>query len=216
VHSSVAAGNRIAKHYRSLGTKVSVETCVHYLIFNEQDMIRLGAFLKLNPPLRAEAEREALWESLQAGDVDLISTDHVAWPESRKSDPDIFKNGSGIPGLETLLPALYTTAVAQRSMSPNFVARMTAENPARHFGFYPRKGRLGVGADADIAVLSREQRKFEGRNMTSKIKWTPYEGMMMAGVVAATFVRGQRVYDDGSVVAKPGYGRFVSPVKSEK
>jgi allantoinase len=216
VHSSVAAGNRIAKHYRSLGTKVSVETCVHYLIFNEQDMIRLGAFLKLNPPLRAEAEREALWESLQAGDVDLISTDHVAWPESRKSDPDIFKNGSGIPGLETLLPALYTAAVAQRSLSPNFVARMTAENPARHFGFYPRKGRLGVGADADIAVLSREQRKFEGRNMTSKIKWTPYEGMMMAGVVAATFVRGQRVYDDGSVVAKPGYGRFVSPVKSEK
>jgi allantoinase len=101
-------------------------------------------------------------------------------------------------------------------MSPNFVARMTAENPARHFGFYPRKGRLGVGADADIAVLSREQRKFEGRNMTSKIKWTPYEGMMMAGVVAATFVRGQRVYDDGTVVAKPGYGRFVSPVKSEK
>ena len=213
VHSSVAAGNRIARHYRSLGAKISVETCIHYLIFNEQDMLRLGAFLKINPPIRAEEERLRLWDSVGAGEVDLISTDHVAWPESRKSDPDIFKNGSGVPGLETLLPALYTSAVHQRSLSPSLIARLTAENPARHFGLFPRKGQIVIGADADIAVLSREQRTFEGRNMASKIKWSPFEGMTMAGVVAATYVRGREVYENGSILAKPGYGRFVRPLR---
>jgi allantoinase len=213
VHSSVAAGNRIARHYRSLGAKISVETCIHYLIFNEQDMLRLGAFLKINPPIRAEEERLGLWDSVEAGEVDLISTDHVAWPESRKSDPDIFKNGSGVPGLETLLPALYTSAVHQRYLSPSVIARLTAENPARHFGLFPRKGQIVIGADADIAVLSREQRTFEGRNMASKIKWSPFEGMTMAGVVAATYVRGREVYENGSILAKPGYGRFVRPLR---
>ncbi len=105
VHSTVAAGNRIARHYRERGARISVETCVHYFIFNDADALRQWAFLKLNPPLRCEAERLALWDSLAAGEIDLVSTDHVAWPISRKSDPDMAKNGSGIPGLETLLPA---------------------------------------------------------------------------------------------------------------
>jgi allantoinase len=211
VHSSVAAGNKIAAHYRSLGNKVSVETCIHYLTFNEEDMARQGARLKLNPPIRAEAERIALWMSLQAGEIDFISTDHVAWPESRKSDPDIFKNGSGVPGLETLLPALYTGAVEERSMTPSFIARMTSENPARHFGFFPRKGRLVPGADADIAVFKLKPRTFQAREMTSETKWSPYDGMTMAGTVTATYVRGRIVYEDGKIMTEPGHGRFVQP-----
>ena len=211
VHSSIAAGNRLARHYRERGAKVSVETCMHYFVFNEDAMLEHGAFLKLNPPIRAEAERQALWRSLEAGEIDLVSTDHVAWPTSRKSDPDIFKNGSGIPGLETLLPAFYTTAVHERSLSPSLIARLTAENPARHFGFHPRKGHLGVGADADIAVLAREQRRFDQRHMASKIKWTPYHGMEMAGVVRATYVRGRKVFDGQKVLAEAGYGKLVRP-----
>jgi len=211
VHSSIAAGNRLATYYRDRGAKVSVETCIHYFIFNEDAMLKHGAFLKLNPPIRAEAERQGLWRSLEAGEIDLVSTDHVAWPKSRKSDPNIFKNGSGIPGLETLLPVFYTTAVHQRSLSPSLIARLTAENPAKHFGFYPRKGHLSVGADADIAVLSREQRKFDQQHMTSKIKWTPYHGMEMAGVVRATYMRGRKVFDGQMVLAEEGYGKFVRP-----
>lgn len=210
VHSSVAAGNRIAMHYRARGAKVSVETCIHYFIFNEDAMLRHGAFLKLNPPIRSEAERQGLWRSLEAGEIDLISTDHVAWPVSRKSDPDIFKNGSGIPGLETLLPALYTAAVHDRSLSPSFVARLTAGNPAKHFAF-PNKGRIAVGADADVAVLRNEKRKFDQKSMTSKIKWTPFHEMEMAGVVAATYVRGHKVFEAGKVLVEEGYGKFVTP-----
>ena len=211
VHSSIAAGNRIASHYRNRGAKVSVETCIHYFIFNEDAMLKHGAFLKLNPPIRAEAERQSLWRSLEAGEIDLVSTDHVAWPESWKSDRDIFKNGSGIPGLETLLPAFYTTAVHERSLSPSLIARLTAENPAKHFGLFPRKGRIEVGADADVTILRKEQRNFDQKSMTSKIKWTPFHGMEMAGVVTATYVRGRRVFDAGQVLVEEGYGKFVKP-----
>src|SRR5215831_1329457 len=211
VHSSIAAGNHLARYYRDRGAKVSVETCIHYLIFNEDAMLKHGAFLKLNPPIRAEAERQGLWRSLEAGEIDLISTDHVAWPKSRKSDPNIFKNGSGIPGLETLLPVFYTTAVHERSLSPSLIARLTAENPAKHFGFYPRKGHLSVGADADIAVLRKEYRRFDQQRMTSKIKWTPYHGMEMAGVVQGTYLRGRKVFDGQLVLGEEGYGKFVRP-----
>jgi len=211
VHSTIAAGNRIARHYRERGVKVSVETCVHYLVFNDQDAIRQGAFLKLNPPIRAEHERVAMWESLAKGEIDLISTDHVAWPLSRKSDPDMAKNGSGIPGLETLLPAFYTGAVKNHSHSPTLVARLTAENPARHFGLYPRKGAIIGGSDADIAVFCPQEREFEPPAMTSKVKWSPFAGMKMAGFVRATYLRGRKVYENGHITLDAGCGEFVTP-----
>ena len=209
VHSTVAAGNRIARHYREQGAKISVETCVHYLVFNDHDALRQGAFLKLNPPLRSETERLALWDSLAAGEIDFVSTDHVAWPISRKSDPDMAKNGSGIPGLETLLPAFYTAAVRDHGFAPEFLARMIAENPARHFGLYPRKGVLAPGADADIAVLRLGESEFAAGRMASAIKWSPYAGMKMAGEVAATYLRGRKVYENRELLAPAGTGRVL-------
>ena len=211
VHSTIAAGNRIARHYRERGARISVETCVHYFVFNDQDAIRQGAFLKLNPPIRAESERQEMWRSLADGEIDLVSTDHVAWPLSRKSDPDMAKNGSGIPGLETLLPAFYTGAVRDHSHSPPLVARLTAENPARHFGLYPRKGALSAGGDADVAVFCPQERVFEAEKMTSAVKWSPFAGMKMAGFVRATYVRGRKVFENGQVLTDAGYGQFVKP-----
>ena len=211
VHSTIAAGNRIARHYRERGAKISVETCVHYFVFNDQDAIRQGAFLKLNPPIRAEAERQEMWRSLAAGEIDLVSTDHVAWPLSRKTDPDVAKNGSGIPGLETLLPAFYTGAVKDHGHSPGLVARMTSENPAKHFGLYPRKGAIAAGADADIAVFFPRECVFDAATMISSVKWSPFTGMKMAGFVRATFVRGRKVFENGDVLVDAGYGQFIKP-----
>lgn len=211
VHSTIAAGNRIARHYRERGAKISVETCVHYFIFNDRDAVRQGAFLKLNPPLRAEEERREMWRSLAEDEIDIVSTDHVAWPFARKSDPDMGKNGSGIPGLETLLPAFYTGAVKEHAMSPTLVARLTAGNPAKHFGLYPKKGSLSPGADADIAVFCPQERIFRPEAMTSEVKWSPFAGMTMGGFVRATFVRGCKVFENGQVTVEPGAGQFVRP-----
>jgi allantoinase len=209
VHCSLAAGFDMARNYRERDARITAETCLQYLIFNEADMIGQGAFLRQNPPLRSEAERLRLWDSLERGDVDLLSTDHVAWPVERKSDPDIFKNGAGVPGLETLLPVFYT-ALAQRSLSPCIIARVCAQNPARHFGF-ARKGEIRPGADADIAVLRRGASTFDQSRMASWIKWSPYHGRALAGHVTATYLRGEMIFGNGAVLAKAGYGRFVTP-----
>ena len=211
VHSTVAAGNRIARHYREQGARITVETCIQYLTFTEQDALRQGAYLKINPPLRAELERQALWESLEKDEIDLVSTDHVAWPESRKNDPDMAKNGSGAPGLETLLSAFYTGAVKERGLSSSLIARLCAENPARHFGLYPLKGSIAPGAHADIAVFDPRACVFEPARMASKIKWSPFAGRKLAGSVRATFVRGRKVYEDGVVLTQPGFGQFLRP-----
>jgi allantoinase len=212
VHCSLAAGFAMARGYRGRGARITAETCLQYLVFNEDDVLRQGAFLRQNPPLRSEAERLRLWESLERGEVDLLSTDHVAWPVHRKSDPDIFKNGAGVPGLETLLPVFYT-ALGARSLSPCIVAQLCARNPARHFGL-ARKGEIRPGADADIAVLRRGETTFDQARMTSSIKWSPYHGRPLAGQVAASYLRGEKIFSDGAVLATPGYGRFVTPERT--
>src|SRR5215470_10395519 len=209
VHSSLAAGCTMTRHYRDRGARITVETCLQYLIFTDDDVREQGAFLRQNPPLRSEAERLRLWESLEHGGVDLVSTDHVAWPVHRKSDPDIFKNGAGVTGLETLLPVFYT-ALAERKLAPSLIARLCARNPARHFGL-ARKGEIRPGADADIAVLRLGAGTFDQARMASSVKWSPYHGRPLAGHVAATYLRGQKVFADGEVLAAPGYGKFVRP-----
>ena len=209
VHSSLAAGCTMARHYRDRGAHITVETCLQYLIFTDDDVRAQGAFLRQNPPLRSEAERLRLWESLERGDVDLVSTDHVAWPVHRKSDPDIFKNGAGVPGLETLLPVFYT-ALAERRLAPSLIARLCARNPAQHFGL-ARKGEIRPGADADIAVLRLGPATFDQARMASSVKWSAYHGRPLAGHVAATYVRGEKVFADGEVLAAPGHGKFVRP-----
>jgi allantoinase len=211
VHSSVARGFELVRQYRSRGAKVTAETCLQYLIFNEDDMMRQGAFLKQNPPIRPEADRAALWKCLERDEIDFVSTDHVAWPVERKNNPDIFKNGSGVPGLETLLPVFYTAAVKQHGLAPSLIARVSARNPAQHFRLYPRKGHLGVGADADVAVVRPVSGVFDQTKMTSEVKWSPYHGLQVAGEVAATYLRGAKIFENGAVLNKPGHGQFIRP-----
>ena len=142
VHSSLARGIEQAKRYREEGVAATAETCVQYLVFEEGQVLEKGARLKQNPPIRPAHERAALWEKVVADEVDFVSSDHVAWPLSRKSNPAFSENGSGVPGLETLFAALYTGMVTERGLAPTRVAALLSERPARHFGLYPRKGVL--------------------------------------------------------------------------
>lgn len=213
VHSSIIEGFEMIDRYRALGGRVSAETCLQYLIFNEDDVVRDGPSMKQTPPLRSEAQRLALWAALADGRVEIVSTDHVAWPLSRKSDPDMFKNSSGVPGLESLLPILYT-GIVERSLSPTIIARVCSANVARHFGLHGRKGAIRIGADADFAVLRKEDGRFDASSMVSAEKWSPYHGRPTAGRVAATYLRGERIFADGSVAGGPR-GAFVKPERNK-
>jgi len=211
VHCSLARGFELAESYKAAGHRASIETCVQYLMLNgESDMQRLGAKLKHYPPVRPQSEVERLWTHVAAGHCAFVSSDHVAWSLERKSNPNIFKNSSGGPGLETLLPAFWT-GCEERGISPTLVVRMLCDGPARHFLLRDRKGSFDVGADADIVVAEPGRFTFDASKSFSAVQWSSFDGREMHIRVAATFVRGQLAFDGSRVVNPAGYGRFLKP-----
>ncbi len=212
VHCSIGRGYELCAAYRAQGFDTTIEACIHYLILDEEnDVARLGGKAKINPPLRPRRELEALWRHLAAGNVTIVSTDHVSWSEDRKSDPVMLKNASGVPGLEALYPLLLTGLDAH-GLSLTLAARLLAANPARLFRIGDQKGALEVGRDADIAVMARDLHRYDpaasGHNFA---KWSPYAGIELSYRPVATFLRGTQVFDGTRVLAEPGSGRFVRP-----
>ena len=212
VHCSVGRGYELAACYRAEGHMATAEACIHYLTLDEEhDVARLGGRAKINPPIRPRAEVETLWRHVAAGNVWLVSTDHVAWSEERKTDPDMLKNASGAPGLEAMIP-LFVKGALERGVPLTWAAKLMAENPARHFRIDHVKGALAVGRDADIVVMTPEPYVYDAAaSGNTVVGWSPYNGMRLPWRVAATYNRGDEVYAGGKVLAEPGRGRFVRP-----
>jgi allantoinase len=180
------------------------------MLNGESDMKRLGAKLKHYPPVRPQSEVDRLWTHIAAGRCAFVSSDHVAWGLERKSNPNIFKNSSGGPGLETLLPAFWT-GCEERGVSPTMVVKMLCDGPARHFLLRDRKGSFDVGADADIVVAEPGRFEFDASKSLSAVQWSSFDGREMRIRVGATFVRGQLAYDGAGIVNQAGHGRFQRP-----
>lgn len=211
VHVSTARGFEICNMYRKAGHQSSIETCIQYLMLNhEEHTRRFGARTKHYPPVRPKAEMDALWQYIANNDCTFISSDHVSWGLERKENPNIFKNASGGPGLETLLPAFWT-GCETHGISPTMVARQLSFNPARHFLLNDRKGSLSIGADADIVILRPERYKYDPSDSLSAVQWSSFEGMEFTVRVVSTYCRGVLVYDHGNIVNQPGFGTFLRP-----
>jgi allantoinase len=211
VHCSVGRGYELCAAYRMQGADASVEACIHYLTLDEEnDVARLRGFAKINPPIRSRAEVELLWKHLTAGNVTIVSTDHVSWSRDRKSDPKMLNNASGVPGLETLYPLLIK-GLEERGLPFTHAAKLLARNPARHFRLF-EKGALNVGCDADVTVMKRAPYSYEaaasGHNV---VDWSPYDGIVLPWRVEATYLRGEKIFDGHNVLAEPGTGRFTTP-----
>ena len=212
VHCSTSRGFEICEMYRAAGHAASIETCVQYLmISHEEHAEKLGAKVKHYPPMRPKAETELLWQHIAAGHCSFVSSDHVSWGLERKSDPNIFKNTSGGPGLETLLPAFWT-GCEEHGIGPRMAVKMLCDGPADHFLIGDRKGRLVPGHDADIAILEREEYAFDPSNSLSSVTWSSFEGRRFNVKVAATYCRGALVWDGAHIRNDPGgEQRFVRP-----
>jgi len=165
---------------------VTAETCPHYLTLTEEDMIQIGPPAKCAPPLRSEAARQGLLRQIEEGKIDTIGSDHSPAPGTMKTDPDFFKVWGGIAGCQHLVPLLFSAG-----LSPSRIARLTAENPARRLGLFPRKGSLDIGADADF-VLVRTGVSDEVRptDLLTKHPITPYLGRKLSARVEKVAVRG--------------------------
>lgn len=215
VHCSIGRGYELAAAYRAQGHAATIEACIHYLVLDEEhDVKRLKGFAKINPPIRPQAEREALWRHLAAGNITVVSTDHVSWSLDRKTQEDMLANSSGVPGLEALVPLLLRGLV-ERNLPLSHAARLLAENPAKLFRLTDSKGALEIGRDADVVLLSKSPYRYDpaaaGVNV---VDWSPYEGLDLPYRVEAAFLRGKPVWAGGQVLAQPGNGRFVKPSRA--
>ncbi|MGD0420533.1 MAG: dihydroorotase family protein [Xanthobacteraceae bacterium] len=212
VHSSIARGYEMAAAYRSQGHEATIEACIHYLTLDEEnDVRRLGGKAKINPPLRSRREVEAIWQHLANGNVTVVSTDHVSWSEERKTDPNMLKNASGVPGLEVLYPLLLK-GLTERHLPLTHAARLLAHNPAKLFRIADRKGALAIGREADITLARRDLYRYRAADSGNNyVAWSPYDGIELPFRVVATFQRGRCVAADGKVSGAPGQGQFVRP-----
>ncbi|TBU90332.1 dihydroorotase [Stutzerimonas kirkiae] len=212
VHISLSRGFQLCNQYRAAGVQASAETCVQYLMLNEEEhMRRLGAKTKHYPPIRPKAEVDKLWTHIANGDCDFVSSDHVAWGLDRKGDPDIFNNAAGGPGLETLVPALWTGCL-EHGISPAMAVRLLSEGPAKFFLMHD-KGSLEPGKDADIVVLEPGRFVHDPANSLAAVNWSAFEGRTFDVRVAATFLRGKLAWDGRKIVNAAGAGRLQKPLR---
>ena len=211
-HLTSRKGLRVAMLAKEMSSRITTETCPHYLIFTMDDMKRLGPFLKINPPLRAKEDKEALWRALALGNIDIVATDHCPYPKREKETgwKDIWTVGSGIPGVETLLPLMFYEGYVKGRISLNRLIDALCKKPAKIFGIDYRKGGIAIGLDADLVIIDhRKEFTIKSEKMHTKADFTPYEGMKVKGYPRITIVRGKIIAEEGQIIAKEGYGEFI-------
>jgi dihydropyrimidinase len=176
--------------------------------FNEPD----GAKYAGAPPLRTDADRDALWAGINDGTVSTVCTDHAPWTLEEKLDPTL--NASdlrhGMAELETMLPVLWSEGVATGKISVAKFVDVTSTASARIIGFYPRKGTIAPGSDADIVVWNpNETRVVDGSAMHSNAGYSPYDGWEVTGWPELTISRGEVIARGTEVDGSPGRGHLV-------
>jgi dihydropyrimidinase len=225
VHLSTRLGLEVIKRAQAAGQRVWTETCPQYLLLAEDEMERWGPFAKIGPPLRRKGgpDHGALWQGSEQGYIATIGSDHAprAKPAKEPGWQNVFVDADGksipfgAPSVETLVPLMYSEGVVKRGLPLTWLARVLAENPARIFGLYPRKGTIRVGADADLLVIDPSATgTIRAADLRSIAGYTLYEGWPVHGRPWLTLLRGQVLLDNrdgqGRLAQAPGYGRYLA------
>jgi allantoinase len=176
---------------------ISAETCPHYLQFTTEDLVKMGSLLKTAPVVKDEIDRQRLWQGLASGEVSFVATDHAAarWPEE-KTTGSIWTDYGGVPGVELLLPYLWSEGVVSGRITLQRLTELLCSEPARFFGVDHRKGWLRPGCDADFVVFDEGVHwKVKADTLHNLNRYTPLEGFELTGRVRATYVRGQCAFE---------------------
>lgn len=210
VHTTCEAALKEIEAARARGQKVYVETCPHYLLLDDSRYSAPdfeGAKYVCAPPLRKPSDEEALWQALESGKVDTISTDHCSFSLKQKDAgrEDFTKIPGGMPGVETRGELIYTYGVDAGRITKEQMAKYLSENPAKLYGAYPRKGILQVGSDADIVIYNPEGEKtVKAAEQLANVDYAPFEGFRIAGGIEQVYLRGTLSVDGGKVLADRG------------
>jgi dihydropyrimidinase len=213
VHMSTAEGADIIRAAQARGVAVIAETCAQYLVLDDSVFDREdGHLFACCPQLKKPADVERLWKGLRAGEVSVISTDTCTFTREQKAmwNGDWTKIPMGMPGLETLLPLVYTQGVLEGRLTLEEMSAKLSTNPARIMGLYPRKGAIQIGADADLAIIHPQRREtVTPSRMETNADWSPFEGWQLAGFARTTLSRGEVIVDDYRVVGREGRGQWL-------
>ncbi|AGB41021.1 D-hydantoinase [Halobacteroides halobius DSM 5150] len=212
VHLSSKQGYKVVKEAKKSNSNLYVETAPHYLTLTRDELEKpTGRLSLMTPPLRNEADNQMLWQGIIDNMIDVIATDHCAFSKEQKAigndSLDIFP---GIPGVETMLPLIYTYGVDYERISLTRLVDLLAVKPAKLFGLYPQKGSLKEGTDADIVIYDPTvEWTLKDDNLHSQAGYTPYQGLAVKGKVAMTMIRGEIIVKDNKFKGKRGYGDFI-------
>ena len=199
---------------RGEGLDVHGETCPQYLAFTE-DVLRQepaeAAKYVVTPPPRTDEHRQAVWEGLRTGVLEIVSTDHCPYTSAQKAAATNFLDiPNGAPGVENRLEVMYELGVRQGRLTPERLVDLLAASPARLFGLHPRKGSLHPGSDADIVVFNPSRpRTISAKDQVSKCDYSLYEGMEIGGSVQDVLFGGELLVEDGKLVGREDGGRFI-------
>jgi dihydroorotase-like cyclic amidohydrolase len=189
---------------------IAAEACPQYFLLRETEVHEHGTLRKFTPPARARLDDDEaqMWRLLRSGVLTHMSSDHAPSTLAQK-DGSMWDVHFGLPGIDSTMSILLDAA-GRGHLAHEDVARVYAEAPAKQYGLWPRKGRIGIGADADLVLVDPAARRtLRNEDVLSKAGWTPFHGRTVIGRVERTYLRGTLVAEEGRPVGDRR-GRFLA------
>jgi dihydropyrimidinase len=205
ISSKQTADELAALH--AAGYETMGETCPHYLTLTTEEC---DDRMKVNPPVRDERHREALWERVADGTISCVGTDHCPSDADQKIGDDIWESLWGFPSSAAMLPLILSAGVNEGRITLERAVEVTSTNTAKAWNIYPKKGTIRLGSDADLVVVDLDEtRTVTPELLQSGCDYSLYEGRDVTGWPTQTIVRGRLVYSDGEVIGEKGHGTHI-------
>jgi dihydroorotase len=210
VHVSSSDAVEAIKRAKEAGVNITAETCPHYLVLDEEDYVKHGSLVKVNPPIRGGVHRKILLEAVRSGFFDAIGSDHAPHSPEEKTK-SIWEAAAGFGGVQTLLPIMLDLAL--RGYIPlTSIPRLLSENPAKLFKLWPFKGVILPGASGDLVIVNpAEEFTITPEWLEYKHKLSPFIGWKLKGRIKHVILRGHIVVHEGEITGVKA-GRWVKPI----
>nr|WP_263323313.1 allantoinase AllB [Neobacillus sp. Marseille-Q6967] len=211
VHISTKKAIELIQSAKASGVDVTVETCPHYLLFDEEDFLKTGGLLKCSPPLRPRKDVEGLWECIVNGWIDTIGSDHSPCLFSMKNTTSIWDAWGGIQGVQFTWLAFLDEAI-KRNIPLQQILPLGTSNVADRFEISSCKGRIHPGLDADLVLVRLDETTIaDNQSFLFRNRYSPYENREFLLKIKKTILRGKIIYDDQSGVTNEKYGKWIQP-----
>ncbi len=214
VHMSTSEAADLVKKARKDKIDVVAETCPPYLLLTD-DLFKdkkNGHLYATCPQIKKRKDNIRLWKALTDGEISVVATDTCTFNKKQKAmwKGNFTKIPFGLPGVEIMLPVIYTFGVLKNKFSINHFVSLVSSNPAKVMGLYPQKGTIVIGSDADISIFDpKKKKKIDYKELSTNCDWSPYQGMQLAGFPEMTISRGKIIVENGIFVGQAGYGKFL-------